>query len=69
MRTNNGGVPREAGAPASREPGGAVRLRAFLGHLPRLCGGLSIVVGSVALAAWWLGLAHFTSILAGACPG
>ena len=65
MRTNNGGVPREAGAPASREPGGAVRLRAFLGHLPRLCGGLSIVVGSVALAAWWLGLAHLTSLLAG----
>ena len=40
----------------AQKPEQALRLRAFLRHCPRLCGGLSIFAGIVGLAAWRLGL-------------
>ena len=60
----NGRAERQAESPTgSRER--ATRLRRLLRASPWLCGGFAIVVGTLALVAWWLNRPQLTSVAMG----
>ena len=58
----NGSAERQA-EPPSGKPERALRWQTWLWSCPWLSGGFAIVMGTVALAAWWVDLPQMTSVV------
>ncbi|HSK02808.1 MAG TPA: ATP-binding protein [Kofleriaceae bacterium] len=57
-----------AAATDPEEAARALRVRAVIRHMPRICGALGVAGGALVLVGWWLELPQLTSIAPGLPP-